>query len=56
MNESDFIKTQNVNAIPMNDQKKIRLHEINKIKDYFNSEINERKAISKKRSKLHYYF
>ena len=29
-------------------EKKIRLNEINKIKDYFNSEIQERKTISKK--------
>ena len=29
----------------------IRLNEINKIKDYFNSEIHERKTISKKLSK-----
>ena len=33
------------------DQTKFRLNEINEIKDYFNSEIQERKAISKKLSK-----
>ena len=32
----------------LSDQKKFRLKEINKIKDYFNSEIQERKALSKK--------
>ena len=35
----------------MNDQKKLRLNEISKIKDYFNSEIRERKTISKELSK-----
>ena len=35
----------------MNDQIKFRLNEINKIKDYFYPEIQERKAISKKLSK-----
>ena len=51
MNESYSIKTQNLNAVPMNDQTKFRLNEIYKIKDYFYSEIQERKAISKKLSK-----
>ena len=51
MNESDFIETQNPNAIPMSDQTKFRLNEINKIKNYSNSEIRERKEISKKLSK-----
>ena len=35
----------------LNDQTKFRLNEINKIKDYSNSEIRERKAISKNLSK-----
>ena len=35
----------------MSDQTKFRLNEINKIKDYFNSEIQERKIMSKKLSK-----
>ena len=35
----------------LRNQTKFRLYEINKIKDYFNSEIQERKAISKKLSK-----
>ena len=37
--------------IPPNNQTKFRLNEINKIKDYFNSEIQERKTMSKKLSK-----
>ena len=52
MNEFNSIKTQsNLDAIPLSDQTKFRLNEINKIKDYFNSEIQERKKISKKLSK-----
>ena len=35
----------------LSDQNKSRLNEINKIKDYFNSEIPERKIMSKKLSK-----
>ena len=46
------IETQsNLDAIPLSDQTKFRLNEINKIKDYFNSEIQERKTMSKKLSK-----
>ena len=37
--------------IPLNDQTKFRLNEINEIKDYFYSEIRERKMISRKLSK-----
>ena len=37
--------------ISLNDKKKFRLNEINKIKDYLNSEIHERKTMSKKLSK-----
>ena len=51
MNESDFINTQNLNAVPMSDETKFRLNEMNKTKNYFNSETQERKAISKKLSK-----
>ena len=52
MNELNSIETQsNLDAIPLSDQTKFRLNEINKIKDYFNSEIQERKAMSKKLSK-----
>ena len=35
----------------LNDQTKFRLNEINKVKDYFNSEIRERKKNSKNLSK-----
>ena len=46
------IKTQpNLDAIPLSDQTKFRVNEINKIKDYFNSEIRERKKMSKKLNK-----
>ena len=41
----------NYSNINLRDQTKFRLSEINKIKDYFNSKIRERKAISKKLSK-----
>ena len=33
--------------IPLSDQTKFRLNEINKIRDYFDSEIQERKRMSK---------
>ena len=56
MNESNANETltnthSNLNAIPLSDQAKFRLNEINKIKDNLNSEIQERKAVSKKLSK-----
>ena len=56
MNESNSIETitnthANLTSIPLSDQTKIRVAEINKIKDYFHSEIQERKILSKKRSK-----
>ena len=52
MNELGSIETHsNLNAIPLIDQTKLSLAEINKIKDYFNSEIQERKTMSKKLSK-----
>ena len=35
----------------LSDQTKFRLNEINEIKDYFNSEIKERKIMSKNLSK-----
>ena len=40
-----------MNIIPLSDQKKFRLNEINKRKDYFNTEIQARKAMSKRLSK-----
>ena len=52
INESNSIeilgKYSNLNAIPLSDQTKFRRTEINKIKNYFNSEIQERKTMSKK--------
>ena len=52
MNKLNSIETQsNLHAVPLSDQTKFRLNEINKIKRYFNSEIQERKNMSKKNSK-----
>ena len=52
MNESNSIETHsNLNAIPLSDQTKFRLNEINRIKEYFISEIQEKKTTSKKLSK-----
>ena len=52
MNKVNSIETQsNLDEIPLSDRAKFRLNEINKIKDYFNSEIQERKTMSKKLSK-----
>ena len=42
MNGLNSIETQsNLNAAPLSDQTKFRLNEINKIKEYFNSEIQK---------------
>ena len=38
------------NYLDLSDQANFRLNEINKIKDYFNSEIQERKIMNKKLS------
>ena len=52
MNKLNSIETHsNLHAIPPSNQTKFRLNEINKIKDYFNSEIQERMTMSKKLSK-----
>ena len=52
MNEVNSIETQsNLDPIPLSDQTKFWLNEINKMKDYFNPEIQERKPMSKKLSK-----
>ena len=53
MSECNSIETlantrSNLNAIRLSDQTKFRLNEINKIKDYFNSEIQERRKMRKK--------
>ena len=50
MSKCRFIEATNKYS-KLSDQTKIRLSEINKIKDYFNSEIEGRKIISKKFSK-----
>ena len=49
MNELRPVKTySDLSTLSLNDQKKFRLNEINNIKDYFNSEIQEGETISKK--------
>ena len=48
MNECNSIETRN-KYLDLSDQ--IKLNEINEIKDYFNSEIQEGKIMSKKLSK-----
>ena len=40
-----------MHAVPLSDQTEFRLNKINKIKDYFNSDIQERMTMSKKLSK-----
>ena len=49
MNKLNSIKTHS--NLNLSDPTKFRLNEINKIKDYFNSEIQKRKTMSKKLSK-----
>ena len=49
MNTLNSIKTHS--HLNLSDQTHFRLNEINKIKDYFNTEIQERKTVSKKLSK-----
>ena len=57
MNELNLIETHsNLTAISLSNQTKFSLNEINKIKDYFNSEIQERKTMSQKLRKKHYCF
>ena len=52
MNELNSIERHsNLNEIPLSDQTKFRLNEINKIRDYFNFESQEKKTMSKKLSK-----
>ena len=41
-----------MNNLELEDINKYRLNEINKIRDYFNNEINERKDIIKKLSNI----
>ena len=49
MNESS--STETLSNTYLSDQTKFRLNEVNKIKDYFNSEIQEIKTMSKNLSK-----
>ena len=52
MNKLNLIETHSdLETISLSDQTKFRLNEINKINDYFSSEILERKTMSKKLSK-----
>ena len=52
MSELNSIETHsNLNEISLIDQTKFRLNAINKVQDYFNSEIQERKTMGKKLSK-----
>ena len=46
MNELRPVKTySDLSTFSLNNQTKFRLNEINKIKDYFNSKIQERETI-----------
>ena len=52
MNEFRPVKTySDSSTLSLNDQTKFRLNEINEIKDYFEFEIKEREAVTKKLSK-----
>ena len=47
----EYLRMNNLNVIELTDVNKYRLDEINKIRDYFNNEIKERKDIIKKLNK-----
>ena len=47
----EFLIMNNLNVTELTDANKYRLDEINKIKDYFDNEIKERKDIIKKLDK-----
>ena len=47
----EYLRMNNLNVIELTNASKYRLDEINKIRDYFNNEINERKDIIKKLNK-----
>ena len=48
----EYLKMNNLNVMELTDTaNKYRLDEINKTRDYFNNEINERKDIIKKLNK-----
>ena len=44
----EYLRRNNLNFIELTNVNKYRLDEINKIRDYFNNEIKERKDIIKK--------
>ena len=48
----EYLRINNLNVIELTDVSKYRLDEINKIRDYFNNEIKERKDIIKKLNKV----
>ena len=47
----EYLRMNNLNVIELTNVNKYRLDEINKIRDYFNNAINERKDIIKKLKK-----
>ena len=47
----EYLRMNNLNVIELTNVNKYRLDEINKIRDYFNNAINERKDIIKKLNK-----
>ena len=47
----EYLRLNNLNVIELRDANKYRLDDINKIRDYFNNEIIERKDIIKKLNK-----
>ena len=47
----EYLRMNNLNVIELTDVNKYRLDEINKIRDYFNNEIKERKGILEKLNK-----
>ena len=52
MNRLNLIELHShMDAVPLSDQTNFRLNEFDKIKNYFNSEIQERKKVSTKISK-----
>ena len=53
INQLNLIEAQsNLDAIPLSDQTKFRLNEINKSKDYFNSKIQDTMTMRKKHYKV----
>ena len=47
----EYLRMNNLNVTELTDANKYRLNEINKIKEYFDNEIKERKDIIKKLNK-----